>query len=74
MDKYCEQSQSGTEENPCGLMVYDRNLKNGRGLLRLVGHSDIALDAQGREVLVYQDIDTDHISMLDLESGAITAL
>jgi hypothetical protein len=74
MDKYCEQSQSGTEENPCGLMVYDRNLKNGRGLLRLVGHSDIALDAQGREVLVYQDIDTDHISMLDLESGAITTL
>jgi len=74
MDKYCEQGQLGTDANPCGLMVYDRDLKNGRGLLRLVGHSDTALDPQGREALVYQDIDTDHISMLDLESGAITAL
>lgn len=74
MDKYCEQGQLGTDANPCGLMVYDRDLKNGRGLLRLVGHSDTALDPQGRETLVYQDIDTDHISMLDLESGAITAL
>ena len=74
MDKYCEQGQLGTETNPCGLMVYDRNLENGRGLLRLIGHSDTALDAQGREILVYQDIDTDHISMLDLESGRITEL
>jgi hypothetical protein len=74
MDKYCEQGQSGTEAKPCGLMVYGRDLKNGRGLLRLVGHSDTALDAQGREILVYQDIDTDHISMLDLENGAVTPL
>jgi hypothetical protein len=74
MDKYCEPGEFGTEANPCGLMVYDRGLKNGRGLLRLIGHSDTALDAQGREVLVYQDIDTDHISMLDLESGAVTPL
>ena len=55
-------------------MVYDRTLQNGRGLLRLAGHSDTALDAQGREVLVYQDIDTDHIAMLDLASGAVTPL
>jgi hypothetical protein len=74
MDKYCEPGQLATDARPCGLMVYDRNLQNGRGLLRLVGHSDTALDAQGREVLVYQDIDTDHISMLDLESGAVTPL
>lgn len=74
MDKYCAQGQLGTPANPCGLMVYDRNLQNGRGLLRIVGHSDTALDAQGREVLVYQDIDTDYISMLDLATGAITPL
>jgi len=74
MDKYCEKGQLGNEANPCGLMVYNRELKNGRGLLRLIGHSDTALDAQGREVLVYQDIDTDHISMLDLESSTVTAL
>jgi hypothetical protein len=74
MDKYCEPGQLGTAADPCGLMVYDRHLKNGRGLLRLVGHSDTALDTLGRETLVYQDIDTDHISLLDLESGALTPL
>ncbi len=74
MDKYCAPGQLGTPTNPCGLMVYDRNLQNGRGLLRIIGHSDTALDPQGREVLVYQDIDTDHISMLALATGAVTPL
>jgi hypothetical protein len=74
MDKYCDYGQLGTEARPCGLMVYDRNLQNGRGLLRIVGHSDTALDADGREVFVYQDIDTDNISMLDLQTGVITPL
>ena len=74
MDKYCEPGQSGTDAHPCGLMVYDRSLQNGRGLLRIVGHSDTALDAQGREVFIYQDIDTDNLSMLDLETGNITPL
>ncbi len=70
----CERGQTGTAEHPCGLMVWDRNLQNGRNLLRAIGHSDFGLDAQGREVLVYQDIDTDNISMLDLETGDVTAL
>jgi len=74
MDKYCDYGQLGTDAHPCGLMVYDRNLQNGRGLLRLIGHSDTALDSQGREVVVYQDIDTDNIAMLDLESGVVTPL
>jgi len=73
-DDYCEYDQLGDEANPCGLMVYDRNLRNGRGLLRIVGHSDIVMDGNGREVLVFQDIDTDYISMIDLESGKVTAL
>lgn len=71
---YCEPGTLGTDTHPCGLMVWDRSLHNGRGLLRICGHGDLALDAAGREVLVYQDIDTDHISMLDLASGAVTEL
>jgi hypothetical protein len=74
MDKVCEAGRLGTDSHPCGLMVYDRDLQNGRGLLRIVGHSDTALDADGREVFVYQDIDTDTLSMLDLETGISTAL
>jgi hypothetical protein len=73
-DDYCESGQLGDDAHPCGLMVYDRDLTNGRSLLRIIGHSDLALDIQGREVLIYQDIDTDHISMLDLTSGTVTPL
>lgn len=73
-DLTCPVGTLGTAANPCGLMVYDQNLKNGRGLLRTVGHSDPAYDSQGREVLVFQDTTTDWISMVDLQSGVITAL
>jgi hypothetical protein len=55
-------------------MVYDNTLKSARGLLRIVGHSDLSLDAAGREVLVFQDIDNDYISVLDLASGSVTPL
>jgi hypothetical protein len=73
-DYYCEPGQLGTDDRPCGYMVYDRDLKNGRGLLRISGHMDLALDAQKREVAVFQEIDTDNISMLDLASGEVTPL
>lgn len=73
-DTYCQRGVPGSDQHPCGLMVYDAGLKNGRSLLRIVGHSDTALDAAGREVFIYQDIDTDHISVLDLASGQVTPL
>ncbi|MEW5873004.1 MAG: hypothetical protein AB1894_27335 [Chloroflexota bacterium] len=73
-DRYCEHDQLGDDAHPCGLMVYDHDLQNGRGLLRIIGHYDAALDADGREVLVFQDIDNDSVSMLDLQSGQVTAL
>jgi hypothetical protein len=73
-DDYCEHGELGSDSDPCGLMVYDRNLENGRSLLRIIGHYDAMLDAEGHEVILYQDIDTDHISMLDLESGTVTPL
>lgn len=73
-DAACERGHPGDDDHPCGLMVYDRDLSGGRSLLRIIGHYDPALDAQGREVIVYQDIDTDQISMLDLETGMVTPL
>lgn len=73
-DRACGEGHLGDDAHPCGLMVYDRNLTNGQSLLRIIGHYDPALDADGQEVIVYQDIDTDHISMLDLETGVVTPL
>ena len=72
--EYCEHGFLGSEERPCGLMVYDRNLQNARGLLRIVGHSDVALDPNGNEIFFYQDIDTDQVAMIDLASGEISNL
>ncbi|MBW6454622.1 MAG: hypothetical protein K0A98_01940 [Trueperaceae bacterium] len=72
--EYCEHGTMGSAAAPCGLMVYDRDLGNPRGLLRNVGHADVALDADGREVLFYQDQDTDHVAVLDLQDGTITNL
>jgi hypothetical protein len=73
-DRACERGALGDDGHPCGLMAYDRDLSQGRGVLRTIGHYDPALDSQGREVILYQDIDTDEISMLDLGTGAITPL
>lgn len=64
----------GSDSNPGGLMIYDKDLKNGRCLVRAIGHSDLALDAQGREVLIYQDNDNDTIAMCDLATGKIADL
>ncbi len=72
--EYCEPGTLGSDAQPCGLMVYDRGLKNGRGLLRIIGHSDLAFDAQGREVMIYQDIDNDTVALIDLATGAVTPL
>jgi hypothetical protein len=73
-DRACEEGTLGSDGAPCGLMVYGRELRDGRGLLRVIGHYDVALDAQGREVVVYQDIDTDQVAMVDLERGDVTPL
>jgi hypothetical protein len=73
-DRACAEGTLGDDAHPCGLMVYDRDLSHGRSLLRIIGHYDPALDAQRREVVIFQDIDTDHIAMLDLESGSVTPL
>ena len=73
-DRACPPGSPGHDAAPCGLMVYDRRLGEGRSLLRVIGHYDTALDTTGREVVVFQDIDADAISLLDLESGAVTAL
>jgi hypothetical protein len=73
-DRACERGHLGSDAHPCGLMAYKRDLTEGRGLLRIVGHYDTVLDTDGREAIIFQDIDTDHVSLLDLETGVIKPL
>ena len=70
----CPEGTMGTDSSPCGLMVYDRDLTGGRGLVRAIGHSDAAYAADGGEVVVYQDVDTDHIAVVDLDTGNVSQL
>jgi len=71
---YAEPGFLGTEADPRGIMVYDRNLANGRGLVRQGSPAAVALDGQGREVLVYVDYDANFISMVNLADGTVTPL
>jgi hypothetical protein len=64
----------GTYDRPCGLMIYSPDLKSGQGVAGDVGAIDVALDPQGREVVVYQDNAAQTISMLDLETKQPTPL
>lgn len=72
-NRVCDSGAPGSDPRPCGFMVYDRNLRNGRrlGLGGIVYH-DLALDTRGREVIVYQDYHD--FAMIDLETGETTAL
>lgn len=73
-ENHCKYGQLGTMDTPCGLMVYNQSLTEARGMLRIIGHSDAALNRAGKEVLVFQNIDTDHIAVLDLQSGRVDDL
>jgi hypothetical protein len=53
---------------------YHRDFTHPVRLPRGIGHADVALDAAGRDVLVYQNAATDWIAMVDLETGAETNL
>lgn len=57
-----------------GMVVYDRQLTKEVAVIPNVGHVDAALDAQNKEVIVYQDTGNDTIAMADLETGEVTSL
>jgi hypothetical protein len=72
---YCERAAPvGSFEKPCGAMVYDRRLGQGRTVVRNIGHADLALDARGADVAIFQDNDKDQVSVVDLETARVTPL
>lgn len=56
------------------LVAYHLDFSHPVSITISAGHSDVALDKQGRDVIVYQDNANDTISMGDLETGAVTPL
>jgi hypothetical protein len=65
----CAEGALGTYDQPCGAMVYTRDLSEGWGVAQSIGHNDVVIDSAGREVVVYQVSETDQIVMTDLETG-----
>ncbi len=67
-------SQLGTARNPCGLMSYTRDFASAKGLTVRGPHSDIGIDANGRDVIVAGDYDSGWVEMWDLATGESTRL
>lgn len=67
-------SELGTTNRPCGLMSYTRDFSHGVGLTVRGPHSDIGIDANGRDVIVAGDYDSGWVEMWDLGSGQGTRL
>ncbi|HEX7029249.1 MAG TPA: hypothetical protein VF254_01530 [Gammaproteobacteria bacterium] len=64
----------GTLEKPCGLMAFSLDFEEATALAEGSPHSDIAIDADGREVIVISNYDSGNVEMIDLASGKITPL
>lgn len=64
----------GTLEKPCGVMAFTRDFSKARGLAAKSPHSDLAIDAHGREVIVISNYDSGNLEMIDLASGKVTPL
>ena len=67
-------AQLGTVNKPCGLMAYSRDFSSAVGLAVRGPHSDIGLDANGRDVIVAGDYETGWVEMWDLATGENTKL
>ncbi len=67
-------AQLGTVNEPCGLMAFSRDFTTATGLAVRGPHSDIGLDANGRDVLVAGDYDSGWVEMWDLATGENTKL
>lgn len=64
----------GTLKKPCGVMSFTRTFDEAVGLAGKSPHSDIAIDAAGRDVIVIANYDSGNVEMIDLENGNTTPL
>lgn len=64
----------GTLHNPCSVMAFTRDFSKAVGLVRSSPHSDIGIDANGREAIVVSNYITGWVEMVDLATGEKTNL
>lgn len=64
----------GSLHEPCGLMIFARDFSAARGIAVRGPHSDMAIDADGDEVIVMSNYVTGNVEMVRLSDGKRTAL
>jgi hypothetical protein len=64
----------GKHSSERGPVVFTRDLKNRRSLTMNLGHSDLALDSEGKDVLVSVDHTRGYVYMTHLDTGKTTKL
>lgn len=67
-------TQLGTRNNPCGLMSFTADFSSAVGLSAESPHSDIGIDANGRDVIITSDYQDGWVQMLDVATGTRTPL
>lgn len=64
----CDNVSSGSTSKPCGLMVYTRDFSNGYSVAVRGEHSDIAIGANGHDVIVMPNYVSGYVEMYDIEN------
>ena len=64
----------GTRDAPCGLMAYSRDFTRATGLASRGPHSDMAVAANGEEVIVISNYVSGDVEMIALDDGDVTKL
>lgn len=64
----------GTLTEPCGLMAFAKDFSTVTPLAARGPHSDMAVDAQGNEVIVISNYNSGKVEMISLATGALTEL
>lgn len=65
---------TGTRDKPCGLMAFSPDFESATALASRSPHSDMAIDADGREVIVISNYVSGNLEMIDLATGEATRL
>lgn len=73
-DSCKSREELGTVSKPCGKMSFSRDFSTAVGLNMRSPHSDLGIDANGRDIVVAGDYQSGWVEMWDLATGENTKL
>lgn len=70
----CPAGRQSSRSKPCGLMAFSPDFSRATALASRGPHSDLALTADGRDVIVIANYVSGNVEMIDLSTGQTTVL